>query len=324
MPDWIDQDVWDDLRKTGFARGPEDFKGFYSRHVLKQEDAKILVVGTSTGDILKVLRKIGCKAKLYAFDVSEHSVRATRKKIDRLGIKAEVLKATALEMPFKKDTFDQVILTDFLLDNLGGESPVAKAMGETFRVLKPGRSFVTITSNFTYNVIQVLTGVMVNSFGLAALPMVWEGAQAMFQSAMDANARGDHLTALTLSTAGAGMICIPAFALSYLSRRVAGVSAKGKILDYKHPTLSSSASLVACLLLSMKNFDGSKEEHWKRAARFSKFQRLQEKNYTTYQKKFLKEILRVAGAKDPTFEKLGAKLMLGSFSSLGITAVKKS
>ena len=323
MPEWIDPEVWDDLRKTGFAIGSDDFKDFYAKYAIKQKDARVLVVGTSTGEILKVLRKVGCKGKLTAFDISEQSIRATKKKIGKAEIKAELLKATALDMPFKKDTFDQVIMTDFLLDNLGGESPVGRAMGEAFRVLKPGGRFLTVASNFTYDIVPVIVGLLVNSVGLAALPPLWNSAQAMFSSAMDANARGDHLTAITVTTTATGMICVPVFALSYLSRRVSGVSVKGNILDYKHPTLSSSVLFILCLILSMKNFDGSKKEHWKRAASFSKYQRLHEKNYTMYQKKFLKEILRFAGGKDLSFEKLSTKLMLGHFSSLGITAVKR-
>ena len=91
MPEWIDPEVWDDLRKTGFAIGSDDFKDFYAKYAIKQKDARVLVVGTSTGEILKVLRKVGCKGKLTAFDISEQSIRATKKKIGKAEIKAELL-----------------------------------------------------------------------------------------------------------------------------------------------------------------------------------------------------------------------------------------
>ena len=323
MPDWIDPKVWEDLRKTGFARGPSDFKGFYTFHALTGKGARILVIGLSSGEIIQVLRNIGSKSQIQAFDISEKSVRFTGEKAKARGLDVSLIKASALHVPFKDESFDQVIITDFLLDNLGGEDPAVTAISEAFRVLRPGGSFVTVTSNLTFSIVQTVTGLMVNSVGLAMLPRVWEGAEELFGSAMDANARGDSATAIVLGAASAGMVCVPVALVSYLARRTAGVSAKGKLIDYSHPTVASSAYFLACLFLSMKNFDGSAEEHWKRASEFSRYQRMQEKSYTAYQKSFLKEIITKAGGEMLHFEKLSSKTALGRFSALGIAASKK-
>jgi len=63
MPEWIEPKVWEDLRKTGFARGPSDFFSFYKFHALTGKEARILVIGLSSGEIIKVLRKQAARAR---------------------------------------------------------------------------------------------------------------------------------------------------------------------------------------------------------------------------------------------------------------------
>jgi len=329
MSEKIEQEAWDEMaeawgemRKAGFARGPTDFIMFYMSHALARKDKRILVIGLSTGEIIQVLRRVGSKSQIMAFDLSERSVRLTGEKAKSEELAVSLAKASALHVPFKDAGFDQVIITDFLLDNLGGEDPAVTAISEAFRVLKKGGSFITVTSNFTFSIIPAIVGLMVNSLGLAMLPRVWEGARAMFGRAMDANARGDSATALVIGTASAGMVCAPAVLVSYLARRAAGVSVKGKLIDYSHPTAASSVYFLSCLFLSMKKFDGSLKEQWARAAKFSKCHRMQQRNHTAYQERFLRGIIGKAGGENIIFGKLSEE-MLGQFIALGISAAKK-
>jgi ubiquinone/menaquinone biosynthesis C-methylase UbiE len=89
------------------------------------ENNSVLEIGCGAGHILERINK----GKLTGIDIADIQVKRSK---TRLGSKAEIIKASAEELPFKNESFDRIICTEVfehVLDPL-------KALNEMHRVLK--------------------------------------------------------------------------------------------------------------------------------------------------------------------------------------------
>src|SRR3989338_3826082 len=94
----------------------------------ENQPKKILDIGCGTGETLTFLKTVFPKATLFGFDVLAEAVRFT---IQR-GHAAK--KADALNLPFKDNSFDAILLLD-VIEHIKNDSAIIK---EAKRVVKPG------------------------------------------------------------------------------------------------------------------------------------------------------------------------------------------
>ncbi len=98
---------------------------------------KVLDLGCGTGRLIGELKVFGAEVK--ACDVSEKMVKIAKEKYPAL----DIVKADALDLPYKDDEFDLVLAT-FLIVHI---RDLSKLFGEVYRVLKGGGKFVLTNIN---------------------------------------------------------------------------------------------------------------------------------------------------------------------------------
>lgn len=92
-----------------------------------KKDAKILEIGTSVGNQLIHLKKLGF-TNLYGIDFQQRSVDMLHKREDSLN----VIQADALDLPFKDDYFD-LVFTNYVLIHIA-PNLINQAIKEIIRV----------------------------------------------------------------------------------------------------------------------------------------------------------------------------------------------
>lgn len=125
----------------------------------------VVDVGTGTGE---VLLKIACKNKksqLIGVDLSVNMLKKAREKLKTAGIRPVLIKADALNMPFKNQSIDSLFFS-LVFRHL----PSNEIISETRRVLKPGGyiSIIEIAkpeSNFLYSLIYLFADKIFRPFG---------------------------------------------------------------------------------------------------------------------------------------------------------------
>ncbi|MFQ5406001.1 MAG: HAD-IA family hydrolase [Candidatus Micrarchaeia archaeon] len=105
---------------------------------------KVLDVGCGAGWYLKKIS--GYDVLCYGVDVSQGYVEQAKKFTNG---KVKVVKASALELPFEKGSFDVVLMTEVVEHTV---SPL-KALRECFRVLKKG-GFLIVTAPNSFSVLE--------------------------------------------------------------------------------------------------------------------------------------------------------------------------
>jgi demethylmenaquinone methyltransferase / 2-methoxy-6-polyprenyl-1,4-benzoquinol methylase len=99
-----------------------------------------LDLATGTGDLALELRALGAR-RIVGGDFSEPMIRAARTKLHRRGVtEIDLLVADALALPFADASFD-CVTSGFLLRNV---ADLPKALGEMYRVLRPGGRAVSL------------------------------------------------------------------------------------------------------------------------------------------------------------------------------------
>lgn len=111
------------------------------RQLLKQllekiHPKKVLDIGCGTGETLTFIRFLYPKAELYGIDTSDVAIKFAKKRGHH-----NIVKASALKLPYPANTFDAVLFLDVLEHIKSDEA----ALTESKRVLKPG-GLVIITA----------------------------------------------------------------------------------------------------------------------------------------------------------------------------------
>lgn len=113
------------------------------KELAPQNSERILEAGCGPGYYLKILNQIGLKLKLYGVDIDESALAKARKILNKKVIyKADITK----KLPFKKDYFDKVIISE-VLEHVPDDE---KALRTIYGVLKPGGKLVVTVPNKNY------------------------------------------------------------------------------------------------------------------------------------------------------------------------------
>jgi ubiquinone/menaquinone biosynthesis C-methylase UbiE len=115
-------------------------------HISVGKGDTILDVGCGGGRTVSKLAAIASEGKVYGIDYSEESVAASKRtnarEID--SGRVEILPGTVSQLPFSEGVFDLVtgVETHFFWPDFPGD------VGEVFRVLKPGGTFILIAEAY--------------------------------------------------------------------------------------------------------------------------------------------------------------------------------
>jgi ubiquinone/menaquinone biosynthesis C-methylase UbiE len=105
------------------------------------KDSLVLEAGCEVGAQTKILASKNPDSNFISVDLSEESIREAKRMTGSLGIgNVEFMQADIYDLPFKKETFDSVIIC-FVLEHL--RNPI-QALNELKRVLKNGGTVVAI------------------------------------------------------------------------------------------------------------------------------------------------------------------------------------
>lgn len=104
----------------------------------------VLDIATGTGDLAINLTKTSAK-KIVGLDISDGMLEVGRTKINKLQLnnKIEMVLADSEELPFEANSFDAITVA-FGVRNFEN---LEKGLGEIYRVLKPGGTFVVLETS---------------------------------------------------------------------------------------------------------------------------------------------------------------------------------
>ncbi|CAO1636684.1 unnamed protein product [Parajaminaea phylloscopi] len=140
------QRIW--ARHTGPSHGPcssiQDSQAVQSAQRRQDAPARYLDVGCGGGVATEELAKLGFT--ITGLDPAAAAITSARRRAERLGItNVDYREGSAFDLPWPPNSFDGVVSSD-VLEHL---DDVHAALGEIFRVLKPGGVFVFDTINRT-------------------------------------------------------------------------------------------------------------------------------------------------------------------------------
>ncbi|HWQ66688.1 MAG TPA: class I SAM-dependent methyltransferase [Methanospirillum sp.] len=121
--------------------GTKGWKTLFSEH-LGTKPLNILDVGTGPGSISVLLAGMG--HEVTAVDLSEQMLNLAQKNADACGVKVDLRKGDAEDLPFEDNTFDAVV-NRWVLWTV--TNPTA-ALNEWNRVLKPGGRLCIVDGNW--------------------------------------------------------------------------------------------------------------------------------------------------------------------------------
>lgn len=150
-------------------------RGFYLAHILRAEargealaallprEGRVLEVGCGTGGLVAAAARSG--RAITGTDVAARWLVVARRRLDDLGLRADLVAASADRLPWADGTFDAVV-ADSLLEHL--DDPSA-AVREWARVLRPGGSLLAWSPNRFAPVVDP----HVRLWGIGFLPRAW-------------------------------------------------------------------------------------------------------------------------------------------------------
>lgn len=119
-----------------------------ARYIVEHLDPKngdrILDIGCGNGYYLSLLNRLGIKLELVGIDIDVRALKDANKFIGDKKVK--LILADAGKIPFKKDSFDKVIMSE-VVEHVKDDSAVLK---EAARVLKKGGILTLTTCNIDY------------------------------------------------------------------------------------------------------------------------------------------------------------------------------
>jgi len=102
---------------------------------------RLLDIGCGTGFVVELYAKGG--AKVFGIDIANRSVELTQKRVQILGLRADIRQANAEDLPFDDNYFD--IVTSYGVLHHTPNTHIA--IQEVFRVLKPGGKAILMFYN---------------------------------------------------------------------------------------------------------------------------------------------------------------------------------
>ncbi|OGO52941.1 MAG: hypothetical protein A2148_06775 [Chloroflexi bacterium RBG_16_68_14] len=100
---------------------------------------RVLEVGVGTGENLPLLAEsVGATGRPVGLDISTAMLRRCRQKLDRDGVRADLIEGEATNLPFADDEFDAVLN----FGSFNGLDNRERALEEMMRVAKPGAKIV--------------------------------------------------------------------------------------------------------------------------------------------------------------------------------------
>lgn len=101
-----------------------------------QPGQNVLDVGCGTGTLTLLIKQIQPDASVYGLDMDSQVLDIARRKIKQAGKTIALQQGTATHLPYPDGSFDRVFAS-LMLHHLTREDKL-RALGEAFRVLKPG------------------------------------------------------------------------------------------------------------------------------------------------------------------------------------------
>ena len=127
---------WYDLLAGGFEGRPRRA----ATRLLSPNDAdKVLEIGSGTGNSLgKLVDMVGDSGEVYGIDLSEGMLEVAQTRVNKLGIDERVFLVCgdALQLPFKADFFDKILIS-FTLE-LFDTPEIPRVLAECLRCLREG------------------------------------------------------------------------------------------------------------------------------------------------------------------------------------------
>jgi len=118
------------------------------RVILNERPARVMDLGTGTGDMAVRIARKSRQTKVVGYDFSDSMLEVARRKARRYGVEnVEFVEGDAASMPFEDESFD-VVGISFAFRNITFKNPYTGLyLQETLRSLKPGGKFVIVESS---------------------------------------------------------------------------------------------------------------------------------------------------------------------------------
>lgn len=100
---------------------------------------RVLDIGCGTGTLLLIAAEMAYEAVLFGVDIDDRILERARRKIAVRGVRIQLERASATELPYADGSFERVLST-LAFHHLMREEK-ARAFAEAYRVLRPGGEF---------------------------------------------------------------------------------------------------------------------------------------------------------------------------------------
>jgi len=139
---------YDFLNRLLTFRLDEQWRKKAVKAILKERPARVMDLGTGTGDMAVRIARKSPHTQVVGYDFSGSMLEVARRKARRYGVgNIEFVEGDAASMPFEDGSFD-VVGISFAFRNITFKNPyTGQYLQETLRSLKPGGRFVIVESS---------------------------------------------------------------------------------------------------------------------------------------------------------------------------------
>lgn len=124
---------------------------------------RILDVGTGTGTLSIMLKQACPEADIIGIDVDDDILSRAERKAGRANARIRLQHASATNLPFGNSAFNKAV-SCLVFHHLPGEEGKLQAMGEVFRVLKPGGRFILADFGQPKGILETVVAKIVGQF----------------------------------------------------------------------------------------------------------------------------------------------------------------
>ena len=126
----------------GFEKRTHPYYKFVFKNLKLEKGDVILDIGCGTADFTTELHKDENAENVIGVDMTKKSILLAREKDRDL----KLVIGSVMDLPFKKNVANKCIALE-MLEHLGGESKISKALGEISRVLDSRGTYIMTTPN---------------------------------------------------------------------------------------------------------------------------------------------------------------------------------